>query len=133
MDYFSLSSLPYLLVYVLPVFLIGIFVNSISDPRGLYQTMGLRPPQKEPICPFVYSFGVRELSASLALAALIAYDEWRAVTIRLSCIGINGTGDFLLGGWQGMGWWHAFKFHGLPTLAGHLGCMESAARDIKLQ
>ncbi|ETN45531.1 uncharacterized protein HMPREF1541_09363 [Cyphellophora europaea CBS 101466] len=91
---------------------------SVADPQGLAKTMGFKAsPEKGPNL-FTYAFGIRELSLAAALLALIAYNEWRAVAILLACIGINGTGDFLLVGLKGEGWLPAFKTHGIPTLIG---------------
>lgn len=69
---------------------------------------------------FFRLFAVRELCLGVALLALEAYDEWRAVTILLACIGINGIGDFVLSSSQKeVGWWTAFKAHGTPTILGY--------------
>lgn len=120
MDLSSLPSLPYLLIFLLPVVLIGAFVASVANPRGVIDVMGFQgqSPAKTTDL-FIYTFGVRELSLGVAAATLMAYNEWRAATILTACIGMNGISDFILDGSQGQGWWHAFKTHGVPTMAGY--------------
>lgn len=120
MDLSSLPSLPYLLIYLLPVFLIGAFATAMANPRGMTDLMGFQGQSSAKITDLlVYSFGARELSLGVAAAAMIAYNEWRAVTILTACVGMNGISDFVLDGSQGQGWWHAFKTHGVPTIAAY--------------
>ncbi len=68
---------------------------------------------------YFYIFAVRELVLGLALLILEAYNEWRAVTVLLACIGLNGVSDVYFAGSLGGGWWPAFKAHGVLTIIGY--------------
>lgn len=119
MELSSLPSLPYLVIYCVPIMLIGIFVVSVTNPRSTADLMGFQGPPAKVTDLFIYSFAVRELCVGVAATALIAYNEWRAVKILMTCVGMNGISDFVLDGSQGQGWWHAFKTHGLMTIVGY--------------
>jgi hypothetical protein len=112
-----MPAVHYLLAYTVPVVPIGVAIACLVDPNGVVKTLGLKLSQTEPDHSILYWGAIRELSIGIALAALLAYEEWRAATIMLACVGLNGFGDFLLDGAQGEGWTHAFKTHLLPTIA----------------
>ncbi|KIX05937.1 uncharacterized protein Z518_03911 [Rhinocladiella mackenziei CBS 650.93] len=115
----SLPSLQYLVAYFIPVMLLGVFVGSLVSPRSLTAAACFPQPVDKPMDTFFYLFAVREHCLGLALLILEACDEWRAAVVLLACIGINGTGDFLLAGSLGTGWWPSFTTHGIPTLVGY--------------
>lgn len=101
MDFSSLPSLPYLVISCIPAMLIGAFVVSMANPRSIIDLMGFQGTPTKLTDLLIYTFGVRELTLSIAATALIAYNEWRAVTILMTCVGMNGISDFLLDGSQG--------------------------------
>ncbi|KAK5465366.1 hypothetical protein LTS15_001929 [Exophiala xenobiotica] len=128
-----LSSLPpfhYLFAYFVPVMLLGVFLGSLVSPHAICASACFPQPAGQPMHTFFYLFAVRELVLGLALLTLEAYDEWRAATILLACIGINGVSDFLIAGSQkgngtgkgvegGVSWWSSFMVHGTPTILGY--------------
>ncbi|KIW50288.1 hypothetical protein PV05_11890 [Exophiala xenobiotica] len=135
----TFSSLPpfqYLVAYFIPIMLLGVFLGSLVSPHAICASACFPQPADKPMQTFFYLFAVRELCLGLALLTLEAYDEWRAATILLACIGINGVGDFLISGFQlgtakgnGNGkskgnagaswWWSSFMIHGTPTIIGY--------------
>ncbi|KAK7894807.1 hypothetical protein LTR67_005546 [Exophiala xenobiotica] len=139
-----LSSLPpfhYLFAYFIPVMLLGVFFGSLVSPHAICASACFPQPADKPMNTFFYLFAVRELVLGLALLTLEAYDEWRAATILLACIGINGISDFLIAGSLGsqsqsqsqsqkgietgkgveggVSWWSSFMVHGTPTILGY--------------
>ena len=137
MDIFSsLPPFQYLVAYFIPVMLLGVFLGSLVSPHAICASACFPQPADKPMHTFFYLFAVRELCLGLALLALEAYGEWRAATILLACIGINGIGDFLIAGSQkivtpsgngkskgnagGGSWWSSsFMVHGTPTIIGY--------------
>ncbi|ETI22538.1 hypothetical protein G647_06613 [Cladophialophora carrionii CBS 160.54] len=115
----SIPPLQYLVAFLLPVMLIGVFVGSLVSPHNISAAALFPQPANKPVHSFFYLFATRELCLGVALLTLEAYNEWRAVTVLMACIGLNGIGDFLLAGASGGGWWPSFTTHGIPTIVGY--------------
>ncbi|KAK4939673.1 hypothetical protein LTR10_020063 [Elasticomyces elasticus] len=98
---------------------IGVFISSFTSPRAVTASACFPQPADRPVNVFIYLFAVRELVLGLALIFLVAYNEWRAVTILLACVGLNGLGDFFLAGNLGTGWRSSLMCHGIPTVVGY--------------
>lgn len=128
----SIPALPYLVAYGVTILLLSVFIFSLIDPGTICAAALFPQPAGKPLNTFFYLFAVRELVLGLALLLLEAYGEWRAVTVVLGCVGLNGVGDFILAGLRmgseegtekGNGsasrWWDSFKAHGVPTILGY--------------
>jgi hypothetical protein len=116
-----LSDLPpfhYLIAYFIPVILLGVFFGSLIDPHGICNA-ALFPQPAGRMHDFFWLFAIRELVLGMALVILEAYGEWRAATVLLACIGINGVTDFFSRAAAGKGILKSFQVHGVPTVAGY--------------
>jgi hypothetical protein len=115
MDLTSMPPLHHLLAYSLPVFWLGVFLGIMATPEATCKSAGFAlPPGKR--SPFLYLFAARELGMSVMAFLMIAYDEWRGLTILFGSALIFGTADTIVDGMMGEGWGHGLKSHGLPTL-----------------
>ena len=117
-----LSTLPplhILITYAFPAILIAIGITGTTNPAAIAEGMGFSKHDKHPHCIWSHGFAVREAALGVCLYALIAANEWKALTIVMAVNGMNGIGDCLVDALKGNGWWHAMKNHGLPTMAGY--------------
>jgi len=99
---------------------IGVFFGSFVNPQAIVNAAAFGPmPANTPMNTEYWLFVLRELCLGVALLVLEAYGEWRAVTVLLGCVGINGVGDFVLAGMKGAGWKASMTSNLVPTLVGY--------------
>jgi hypothetical protein len=118
-DQSSWPSWPYLFAYAMPVWLIGVFITSLSTSgsHALLVQVGFPQPRDQPLNIFWYMFAVRELLFGLILLILEREGEWKAVSIILGTMCIGGSLDVVFSATKGgVGWIEGIKAHGIVTV-----------------
>ncbi|ETN36804.1 uncharacterized protein HMPREF1541_09082 [Cyphellophora europaea CBS 101466] len=131
-----LSQWHYLFAYFCPLFMFAVFLNSLSITRSVEMCKQVGFPPKRPVGagsssqkqqqtsptrldPFFYLFAQRCFGIGLMLTILEACGEWRAVSVMLGCMCVNGVRDgwlVLTDGEGGVG--KAFAAHWGITIVG---------------
>jgi len=101
MNSFYTVSLPKALASLLGAGLVSMGISTLATPQSSTAAYGI--PQKTPINPFVYVFASRETSLGLAILALAAVNEWRAVGVVMATLGVSGLSDLVLDAKYGRG------------------------------
>ena len=114
----GLPPFQYLFAGFLPAMFIGVFIGAMLNPHSLCTRALFPQPAKKPLNIFFYIFAVRELVLGVALLILEVSGEWRAATVLVACLCLNGLTDFYFAGSLGAGWWNSFTKHGVPRIIG---------------
>ena len=112
-------SWPYIFAYALPIWMIGVFITSLSTSasHALLVQVGFPQPRDKPLNIFWYMFAVRELLFGLILLILEREGEWKAVSIIIGVMTIGGSLDVVFSATKGgVGWIEGFKAHGIVTM-----------------